>query len=98
MLITEYSLLVAIVSVLFAIYAGVHNLKRNERHDTEKEATAKTVIAASLETIGKGVSEIRHDVKEVRADMHKHSERLVIVEEHLKTAHKRIDRLENNQR
>lgn len=89
----EYALLVSIISVLFAIYAGVISLRRFQRQDDQAESAMLARVTLSLEHINDGITTIRHDVCEIKADIKEHGERIVKVEESSKQAHKRLDEM-----
>lgn len=91
---TEVALLISILSVAFAIFSGVINLKRNQSHDDKLEATQLTSVIVKLENISTGVTEIKSEIKSVKEDTKKNSERLTRVEESAKQAHKRLDGME----
>jgi len=95
---TEYALLVAIVSVLFAIYSGIANLSRNRKHDDQKEAASGAKIEESLKRIDAGVTDIKHDMRTIKDEIKETRERVIKVEESAKQAHKRIDSIENKKR
>ena len=90
----EVALLISGVSLAFAIYQGVSNLKRNKANDDKKDATEMTTVIVKLESIGTGVTEIKSDMKNIRADLQELRERVVVVEQSTKSAHKRLDTLE----
>lgn len=87
----EIALLISGVSLAFGIYQGVSNLKRNKASDDKKEASEMTAVIVKLESIGTGVTEIKLDMKNIRADIQELRERLVVVEQSSKQAHRRID-------
>lgn len=87
----EVALLISGVSLAFGIYQGVSNLKRNKASDDKKEASEMTAVIVKLESIGTGVTEIKLDMKNIRADIQELRERLVVVEQSSKQAHHRID-------
>lgn len=90
----EVTLLISILSVGFAIFSGIINLKRNQSHDDKLEATQLTSVIVKLENIATGVTEIKSEMKSVKEDTKKNSERLTRVEESAKQAHKRLDTIE----
>ena len=90
----EVSLLISILSIGFAIFSGVINPKRNQSHDDKLEATQLTSVIVKLENISTGVTEIKSEIKSVKEDTKKNSERLTRVEESAKQAHKRLDGME----
>lgn len=90
----ELTLLISLLSVSFAIFSGIINLKRNQTKDDKLEATQLTSVIVKLENIGTGVTEIKSEIKSVKEDTKKNSERLTRVEESAKQAHKRLDTIE----
>lgn len=89
----ELSILISVISVSFALYSGISNLKRNNRKDTAEDAAQLTTVIVKLENIGDGVSEIKADMKNVKGEVQELRERLVAVEQSTKSAHHRIDGL-----
>lgn len=72
-------------------YATFQRNKSNDiRADTREEADTK----AKLDYISRGVDDIKLDNKQRDREMLKMNERLIRVEESVKSAHKRIDGLE----
>ena len=68
-------------------------LFRNNKADTKQDAGQMMEIIVKLETINENVKEVKSDMKDVKADMEKVKERLVIVEQSTRSAHRRIDNL-----
>jgi len=91
----EVALLISGVSVAFAIYAGITNMKRNQRNDTKNDATEMTTVIVKLENIGTGIAEIKSEMTNVKNDLKETRERIIKVEESTKQAHKRLDTLQN---
>ena len=94
MITIETALVLSVVSVAFAVYQGVANLKRNQKTDDRNEATQLTTVIVKLETISNGISEIKNELINVKKDIGDDRERIVKVEESAKSAHKRIDTCE----
>ena len=90
----ELSILISIVSVVFAIYAGVSNLKRNQSKDDKNTASQMTTVIVKLENIGNGIAEIKSEISNAKEDIKENRERIVKVEESAKQAHKRLDMIE----
>lgn len=90
----ELSILIPIVSVVFAIYAGVSNLKRNQSQDDKNTASQMTTVIVKLENIGNGIAEIKSEISNAKEDIKENRERIVKVEESAKQAHKRLDMIE----
>lgn len=90
---TEISLLVAIVSVFFAIIFGLINTRRAQKTDDKKEQADMTTILVKLENIQSTTNEIKNDMKNVKADVRHNSEDIIRMDESLKSAWKRINEL-----
>lgn len=91
----ELSILIPVVSVAFAIYTGVSNLKRNQSQDDKNTASQMTTVIVKLENIGNGIAEIKSEISNAKEDIKENRERIVKVEESAKQAHKRLDMFEN---
>ena len=94
----ELSILISVVSVSFAIYAGLSNLKRNQTQDDKNSASQMTTVIVKLENIGNGIAEIKSEMSNAKEDIRENRERIVKVEESAKQSHKRLDRLESQLR
>lgn len=89
----EVALLISGISVAFGIYAGVVNLKRNEKADTKADTAEMTTVIVKLENIGNGITEIKNEMINVKNDIKEDRERIIRVEESAKQAHKRINEI-----
>ena len=91
----EISLLLSGVSVAFAIFFGICSKQRNEKKDTqedaEQRATTDTKVMVKLENIADDLKDIKRESRENREEMKTLRERVVIVEQSLKSYHKRLD-------
>jgi predicted RNase H-like nuclease (RuvC/YqgF family) len=90
----EVALVISGVSLAFALYQGITNLKRNKAADDKKEATDMTTVVIKLETISNNVMEVKNDMKNIREDVKEDRERIIKIEESVKQAHKRLDSIE----
>lgn len=90
----ELTILLSFVSLCVAGMVGFTNIRRNRATDDKKEASEMTTLIVKLETINNGVNEIKSDMRNMRADMQNLRDRLIIVEQSTKSAHKRLDTLE----
>ena len=93
----EVALLISMVSVAFAVYFGLKNVTRNNKTDTAKEASEMTTVVVKLENIASGISEIKSDIRNTKNEVQTVRDRLIIVEERAKSAHKRLDDLYHEQ-
>lgn len=98
MMTVEVALLISGVSVAFGIFAGISNIKRNQKIDDKKDATEMTTVIVKLENIGNGITEIKSEMSNVKNDIKEDRERIIRVEESAKQAHKRLDTLEKYKR
>lgn len=91
----EISLLLSGISVAFAIFFGISSKSRNERKDTEQEtedrASTHTLLMTKLENIADDVKDIKRDYRETNIEVQNLRERVVAVEQPLKSYHKRLD-------
>ena len=87
----ELSLLLSGISVAFAIFFGISNKKRNDKKDA-----ANTLMMTKLENIADDVKDIKRDYKETRAEVQDLHDRVLIVEQSLKSYHKRLDGMNLN--
>ena len=92
----EISLLLSGVSVAFAIFFGICSKQRNEKKDTQEDATEQrattdTMVMVKLENIADDLKDIKRESRENREEMKTLRERVVIVEQSLKSYHKRLD-------
>jgi peptidoglycan hydrolase CwlO-like protein len=90
----ETAFVISAISVTFAIYQGLANIKRNKTADDKNDASQLTTVIVKLENIGNGISEIKNELGNVKADIREDRERIVIVEESTKAVHKRLDTCE----
>lgn len=88
----EVSLLISGVSVAFAIFFGICSKQRNDKKDTQEETERRaendTMVVVKLENIA---DDIKRESRENREEMKQLRERVVIVEQSLKSYHKRLD-------
>lgn len=68
--------------------------QRNRDKEIKKDAGDDAVIKTKLDSIGKGVDDIRIDLKANEKQMNRMNEQIIRVDESTKSAHKRIDKLE----
>ena len=87
----EVALVISGLSLAFAVYQGVSNLKRNNRVDAENDATQMTTVIVKLENISSGVSDIKADMHNVKDEIRELRDKLIKVEESTKSAHRRIE-------
>ena len=82
---------------VIALLISAAALWRNLRGDTKQDQSEMTTVIVKLETINENVKEVKTDIKDVKTDMERMKERLTIVEQSVKSAHKRIDDVQEEQ-
>ena len=91
----ELSLLLSGISIAFAIFFGISSKSRNDRKDIEQETENRTethtLLMTKLESIAEDVKDIKRDYRETNAEVQNLRERVVAVEQSLKSYHKRLD-------
>lgn len=90
----EVALLISIVSVCFSIFFGLKNNKRSDTKDIEERVKENTRINMKLDSIASNTTEIKNEVSEMRKEINLHGDRIIKVEESVKSAHHRLDGLE----
>lgn len=83
--------IIPVLSLLIAALA----LYRNVKGDTKTDAGQMMEVIVKLETINENVKDVKADMKDVKAEVEKMKERIIVVEQSAKSAHKRIDALHN---
>ncbi|MFS0820750.1 hypothetical protein [Bacillus sp. 1P02SD] len=86
----EIGVLIAVVSVVFSILGYTLNKSKETKSESRQDAK----IQAQLDYIGKGVDDIRIDLKANEKQLVHLGERVTRVEESSKQAHKRLDKIE----
>lgn len=90
----QVALLISIVSVSFSIYFGLKNAKRTDAKEIEKRVAENTTINIKLDNIANLTEETRKEVSTLRTSLEGHNERIIKLEESCKSAHHRIDGIE----
>ena len=90
----EIALLISIVSACFSVFFGLKNNKRSDTKDIEERVTENTRINMKLDNIASNTTEIKNEVSEMRKEINLHGDRIIKVEESVKSAHHRLDGLE----
>jgi len=86
----EVALLISGVSLAFGIYQGITNMRRNSKKDDQYDAAQLTTVIVKLENIGIGITEIKSEMTNVKADIKESRERLIKVEQQVKVLNKTV--------
>lgn len=92
------SILSFIGMIVFGVITAVHNGNGDVRQQLEQAKTdaAKSArIETTLGSIKNDTGEIRTEQRSIRSEMNDYGRRLVIVEQSTKSAHHRIDRIDD---
>ncbi len=87
----EVTVLISIISVSSAGFFAIKNSKRADTSDAEKKAVETATINVKLDQIGADVRDIKYDITAVKKDVQGLKERMIMVEQSTKSAHKRLD-------
>lgn len=89
------------IGLVFTILGGVigyatylMNSRKNVKQETKEDVAMSTKLDTKLDMISKNIDEIRLDNKDFNKTIHQLGERLSVVESSAKSAHHRIDNLE----
>lgn len=85
---------IALMCTILGAVIGVATFSRNRDKDIKKDAQEDAETKAKLDYISRGVDDIKLDNKQRDREFLKVNERLTIVEQSAKSAHKRIDDIE----
>ena len=78
-------------SLLFGIFSGLLGMRKSTRHEAGKRASEMMMVIVKLEDISVGVTEIKADLSGVKGDIRDLTERLIVAEQAIKQAHRRLD-------
>lgn len=91
----EIALLLSIISVAFSIFFGVKNNKRSDTKEIEERVRENTKINMKLDNIASNTSDIKSELSAMKKDVSGHEARIIKVEDSAKSAHHRIDGIED---
>lgn len=90
----DVTIIISFMSLLVAVAVGITNIRRNNATDDRQEASETTTLIVKLENINDGVNEIKSDMRNLRNDVQDLRDRLIMVEQSTKSAHRRLNTLE----
>lgn len=91
----DITVLIGLVGTIIGGILGILGYRKKSETDIREEASKQTVVSTKLDYISKGVDDIRLDIKAQEKKVENVIERLVKVEESTKSAHHRLDNLED---
>lgn len=89
------------IGVLIAIggfVVGYLGYQLNKQKEVKSDSQHDAKIQAQLDYIGKGVDDIRIDLKANERQLGNHNERIIRLEESQKTVNNRLNRIEGEQK
>lgn len=92
----EIALLISGITMAFGIYSGIAAIKRSNKSDDRKESAQMTTVIVKLEGISEGISEIKSELRHVKKDVKEITERLIVAEQSVKLAHRRLNEIQEN--
>lgn len=87
----EIGLVIALIGLIVSVYFNITSAGRAARTENKQDAACLTTVIVKLENIGSDIKEIKTDMSGMQAEVKNIIERLAVVEESTKSAHKRID-------
>jgi len=91
----EVALLISGMSLAFGVYQGISNMRRNQKAEDKQDASELTTVIVKLENIGTGITKIEAKMNSFESDRKEDREKLIRLEESVKSAWKRIEIMEN---
>jgi hypothetical protein len=91
----DISTAIAVVSTVFAIFFGIRNLTRSKTTDDKADATQMATMIVKIDAVGTTVNEIKSDMREFKSEQQFLRDKIIEIEASVKSAHKRIDGLED---
>ena len=94
---TVVSIIAVTLSFIFGIISicfSCRNSKRTDTKDIEERVKENTRINMKLDAISTNTTDIKNEVSEMRKEINSHNDRIIKVEESVKSLHHRLDGLE----
>lgn len=92
---TLIAIIISVVSVAFSIFFGLKNNKRSDTKDIEERVRQNTKINMKLDNISSLSEDIKSEIYQMKDKLDSHNGRIIKLEDSVKSAHHRIDTLEN---
>lgn len=90
----EIAYLISIVSLAFSVFFGLKSSKHTDTKDIEERVKDNTRINMKLDAIAGTTQEIKSEITTMREEINKHNDKIIKLEQSLKSAHYRLDTLE----
>lgn len=93
----EFTQILTFVSVVAAVYFAFKSNSRANDDEVSKKAQVDAILSQKLDSISDDTKEIRKEITDVKVKVNDLSERVVMVEQSTKSAHRRLDRYEEEE-
>lgn len=90
----EITVLISAVSVAFAIFFGLKNNKRADTKEIEERTRDRAELNLKLDFISKQTNEIKEQISSLVKEVQNHGEKIAELQQSTKSAHHRIDTIE----
>lgn len=90
----DVTVLVGFVATVLSIWGILLKWKKDSVHQESSETREQTILTTKLDYISRNLDDIKVDLKARAKENAELKERVIIVEESVKSAHKRITELE----
>lgn len=89
------AIIISVLSLGFSVFFAFKNNKRSDTKDIEERVKSDTRINMKLDNISNTMSELKEEVTSLRDIITAHNERIIRLEQSTKSAHHRLDFLED---
>lgn len=86
-------IIISVISLAFSVFMGLKSNKRTDTKDIEERVKENTRINMKLDNINSTTQDIKTELSSVRLDLQKHNDKIIVLEQSCKQAHKRIDEI-----
>lgn len=90
----EVALVIGLIGTTLSIIFGIKNNKRTDTKDIEERVKENTKINFKLDNISQTTQEIKGEISSMREEIKVHNDKLIILEQSCKAAHRRMDTFE----
>ena len=89
----DFAVVISALSLIVSGIVGFSAIRRARSGEDWQRASETTTLIVKLENISNGVNEIKAEIRAVKQDLQELRERIVVVEQSAKSAHKRLDEM-----
>lgn len=93
----ETSTLISLAAVVISFIFSFTGYKRSKTTDDKSDASEMTTVIVKLENIDSGVKEIKAEMRDIKQDVKAQNEKIIRIDESLKSAWKCINKIEGTQ-